>query len=167
MRRHNRDLELAVTAAQGALGEGERVVVYGQCWAVRRRRFVPLVLLPRRRVLLLLTDRRLLVFAPRRGRKLQMSDLLIGKRFETYRLDGVRRARPLLQVRLSTTNGARLALEFGPRSRALAAAVTNRLNGTSSAAGGRPWAGPGLGEDPAYWEPPPASRAVSQPPTEG
>ena len=159
-----RDLELAVTAAQSALVEGERVVAYGRCWAIRRRRLMPLVLLPRQRALLVLTDRRLLVFALPRGRKLEARDLMIGKRFETYRLDSVRRGRPLLQLRLSTTSGVRLALTFGPRARGLAATVTSRLNGSSSAGGGQPWAGPGPVEDGTSWQAPPSQRAASPPP---
>jgi hypothetical protein len=160
-----RDLELAVTAAQSALVEGERVVAYGRCWAIRRRRFLPLVLLPRQRALLVLTDRRLLVFALPRGRRLEATDLMIGKRFETYRLDSVRRGRPLLQLRLSTTSGVRLALKFGPRSRGLASTLTSRLNGSSSSAGGgQPLPGPGTLDDSTYWQAAPSQRAASPPP---
>ena len=132
-----RDLELAVTAAQGGLAGGERVVVSGRCWAARRRRLLPLALSARRRVRLLVTDRRLLVFARPRRRTLRATDLLLAKRFETYRLEGVRRARPLWQVRVATENGARLVFEFGPRGRRLATAVTDRLQPSP-----RPTAGP-------------------------
>jgi hypothetical protein len=122
-----RDLELAIPAAQGGLAEGERVVVGGVCWAARRRRFLPLVLSARRHVRLLVTDRRLLVFAGPRRRTLRSTDLLLGKRFESYRLEGVRRGRRLWQVRVVTEHGARLVFEFGPRGRRLAMAVSDRL----------------------------------------
>jgi hypothetical protein len=148
-----RNLELKVAAAQGALAEGERVDAYGQCWAVRRRRFLPLAVLARRRVLLLVTDRRLLVFARPRSRNARSTDLLIGKRFETYRLERVRRVRPLLQLRLTATSGERLVFEFGPRGRELAGALAARLNGSSGTVD-PPRGGPGSGEAPAFWEPP-------------
>jgi hypothetical protein len=158
-----RKLELAVTAAQGGVADGERVVVWGRCWAARRRRFVPLVLSARRRVLLLVTDRRLLVFARPRRRPLRARDLLLGKRFETYRLEGVRRARPLWQVRVATDHGARLVFEFGPRRRGLATAVTDRLRPSPGPPAGPADAGPDPLDARIFGEQSPSPRAAAPP----
>jgi len=127
-----RRLEQTVAATHGALVEGERVVAYGFCWAAQRRR-IPLLLLGRRRYLLLLTNRRVLLFT-RRGRHLpRPNDLVIGKRYEWFKLGRVRRARPLLQVLVATGNGARMIFEFSPRRRELGRTLVERLGeGTGS-----------------------------------
>ncbi len=134
-----RRLEHTVAATHGVLVEGERVVAYGLCWAAQLRR-IPLVLLGRRRYLLLLTNRRVLLFA-RRGRHLpRPSDLVIGKRYEWFKLGRVRRARPLMQVLVTTGNGARMIFEFPPRRRELGRTLVGRLgDGTGSGE-------PGLGD---------------------
>jgi hypothetical protein len=121
-----RRLEQTVAATHGALVEGERVVAYGYCWAAQLRR-IPLVFLGRRRYLLLLTNRRVLLFA-RRGRHLpRPNDLAIGKRYEWFKLGRVRRARPLLQVLVATGNGPRMIFEFSPRRRELGRTLVGRL----------------------------------------
>jgi hypothetical protein len=137
-----RRLEQTVAATHGALVEGERVVAYGFCWAAQLRR-VPLLFLARHRYVMVLTNRRLLLF-PRRGRHLpRPTDLVLGKRYEWFQLGRVRRARPMLQVLVTTGNGARMIFEFPPSRRELARTLTAHLgDGTvAEAAGGEPATG--------------------------
>jgi hypothetical protein len=98
----------------------------GQCWAAQMRDRVPLLFLARRQYLVALTDRRVLVFErSRRGPTAQ--DLVLGKRYESFTVDRVRRHRPLLQVVMRGTNGNKLALEFRFGQRELAGELIARL----------------------------------------
>jgi hypothetical protein len=134
-----RRLEQTVAATHGALVEGERVVAYGYCWAAQLRR-IPLVFLGRRRYLLLLTNRRVLLFNRRGRHHPRPNDLVIGKRYEWFKLGRVRRVRPLMQVLVTTGNDARMIFEFSPRRRELGRTLVGRLgDGTGSGE-------PGLGE---------------------
>lgn len=112
-------------AAEAVLVDGETVTSKGVCWAVQRRGRVPLPLLARRQYLLALTDRRILVFE--RGRRPKPSDLVLGKRYETFTLERVRRGFPLLQVRVSAANGNRMVFEFRPGNRELGGELIARL----------------------------------------
>src|ERR1700680_3394750 len=114
-----RRLGQTVAATHGALVEGERVVAYGFCWAAQLRR-IPLLFLGRRRYVIVLTNRRVLLF-PRRGRHLpRPNDLVLGKRYEWFKVGKVRRARPMMQVLVATGNGSRMVFEFAPTRRQLA-----------------------------------------------
>ncbi len=124
----SRRLEQVVAATQGALVEGERVVASGFCWAAQLGR-VPLLFVGRHRYLVVLTDRRLLVFSHRRRRAPRPSDLVIGKRYEWFKLGRVRRARPLLQARVTTGDGNRMIFEFPLRHRELGRTLITRLDG--------------------------------------
>lgn len=122
----SRRLDQRVAATHGALVEGERVVASGVCWAAQLRR-IPLLFLGRKRYLLIVTNRRVLLFA-RRGRHLpRPSDLVIGKRFEWFKLGRVRTFRPLMQVLVTTGGGARMIFEFPPRRRELGRTLAGRL----------------------------------------
>ncbi|HSO97064.1 MAG TPA: hypothetical protein VLV81_13610 [Acidimicrobiia bacterium] len=122
----SRRLEQTVAATHGALVEGERVVAYGFCWAAQLRR-VPLLFLGRRRYVIVLTNRRLLLF-PRRGRHLpRPTDLVLGKRYEWFTVGKVRRARPMMQVLVTTGNDARMVFEFPPSRRALGRTLLGQL----------------------------------------
>jgi hypothetical protein len=154
----SRRLEQTVAATHGALVEGERVVASGFCWAAQLRR-VPLLFLGRRRYVMVLTNRRLLLF-PRRGRHLpRPSDLVLGKRYEWFQLGKVRRVRPMLQVLVTTGGGARMVFEFPPNRRELGRTLTAHLgDGTvAEAAGGEPGAGDRTGgvrgDDNVFWGP--------------
>lgn len=116
----------AEDAARAVLIEGERVTSTGECWAVQARPRVPLAFLARRQYLMALTDRRVLVFTRRRGGP-QASDLIIGKRYETFTLDRVKRRRPLVQVAVHASSGNRLVFEFRRRQRELAGELIARL----------------------------------------
>jgi hypothetical protein len=113
------------TAAEAVLVDGETITSKGMCWAARRRGRIPLSLLARRQYLLALTDRRVLVFE--RGRRPKPSDLVLGKRYETFALEGVRRGFPLLQVRVRAANGNRMVFEFRPGQRELGGELVARL----------------------------------------
>jgi len=66
------------------------------------------------------------VFARRRGGP-EAPDLVIGKRYDTFTLERVRRRRPLLQVVLRAANGNRLVFEFRRHQRELAGELIARL----------------------------------------
>jgi hypothetical protein len=121
-----RSVEQITAAAHGALVDAERVVEHGTCWAAQRKARVPLWLQARRQFLVVMTDRRLLLFT-RRRRALQASDLVIGKRYEAFTLERVHRSRPLFQVRVQVANGTRMVFEFRPGQRHLGGALVARL----------------------------------------
>ncbi len=120
-------------AARGVLVEGERVVESGHCWGAQRRERLPLVMARRNQYLMVLTDRRLLIFTRRSG-PVQANDLVIGKRYQTFELDKVHRARPLLQVRVNASTGTRMVFEFRPGRRHVGDALVRRLDRTPIAA---------------------------------
>ncbi len=78
---------------------------------------------------MVLTDRRLLVLARVRATELLERDLVIGKRYDGFHLERVRRARPLLQLVVRTVGGARMVFEFGPNARSMGLALLDRLTG--------------------------------------
>ncbi len=125
--RRRRTVDQLSVAAGSALVEGERVLEYGHCWGAQRRDRLPIVLARRRQYLMVLTDRRLLLFARRPG-PVQAKDLVIGKRYEAFKLETVRRARPLLQLRVNATNGTRMVFEFRPGGRHVGDALVHRLD---------------------------------------
>lgn len=85
-----------------------------------------MLLLARRQYVMALTDRRVLVFARRRGGP-DAPDLVIGKRYETFTLERVKRRRPLVQVSLQASSGNRLVFEFRRGERELAGELIARL----------------------------------------
>lgn len=122
----SRRLDQRVAATHGALVEGERIVASGVCWAAQLRR-IPLLFLGRKRYLLILTNRRVLLFTRRVRHLPRPSDLVIGKRYEWFELGRVRTLRPLMQVLVTTGGGARMIFEFPPRRRELARSLAGRL----------------------------------------
>ena len=114
-------------AARSTLVEGERVVEFGYCWGAQRKERLPLVLARRSQYLMVLTDRRLLLFTRRPG-PVQAKDLVIGKRYEAFKLDTVHRARPLLQLRVHASSGTRMVFEFRPSRRHIGDALVHRLD---------------------------------------
>ena len=122
-----------MATARGALVDGEHMDEYGTCWAGQLRTRVPLVLTGRRQYLIVLTDRRLLLFHRRRGHGLAPDDLVIGKRYESFQLDRVHRNRPLMQLLVTATGGSRMVLEFRPGRRGVGDALAHRLDPTQPA----------------------------------
>ena len=100
------------------LDDGEAVTHRGVCWAVVRRGRVPLLILGRHQYDVVLTDRRLLLFA-RRRRRLRADDVAFAKRFTSLTLEASPN-RVLLQQRIRTDIDALLVLEWRPRYRELA-----------------------------------------------
>jgi hypothetical protein len=113
-------------AAEPVLVEGERITSQGMCWGAQMRPRVPLLFLGRRQYLMALTDRRVLVFE-RRRRGPRASELVIGKRYETFTLEKVKRRRLLMQVRLRAMNGNVMVFEFRPGQRELGGELIARL----------------------------------------
>ena len=121
-------VEQIVSAAQGALVDNERVTEFGPCWAAELKPRVPLLVTARRQYLMVLSDRRLLLFTRRwRRKRLAARDLVIGKRYEAFSVSRVRRARPLYSVRVTATNGAQMVFEFRLGQRHLGGALVARL----------------------------------------
>jgi hypothetical protein len=123
--------EAIEAAAQHVLVAGEHITSRGICWAAQAPSTKRFLLVSRRQYLLVLTDRRLLVFERRRG-KPTASDLVIAKRYEAFSLERVSRSRPLMQVRLRTPNGNQLVFEFRPRHRELGGELVARLTPRSA-----------------------------------
>jgi hypothetical protein len=121
-----RNFEGLVGASRGVLAEGEQVVECGPCWAAQLRPRLPLLLLARRQLLMVLTDRRVLLFT-RWRRGLRPRDLVIGKRYEAFTVLQLRRARPLLQL-LVDMPPSRFVFEFRPRRRRLGQVLAHRLD---------------------------------------
>ncbi|MGH9013154.1 MAG: hypothetical protein ACRDZ1_04345 [Acidimicrobiia bacterium] len=100
------------------LAGGERVRGVSPVWAVEMRGRVPLLFRERDLYIIALTDQRLILFsAPRRGRALTVSNLVLAKRYPSFELDRVTGGRLMLQIRLRTTDDRVLVLEFRPRDR--------------------------------------------------
>jgi len=123
-------------AAEATLAPGERVTTTGTGWAAARRDKVPLLFQARRQYWFALTDRRLLVFE-RRRRGPTADDLVLGKRFDFFTLEAVKRARPLLQVRIKGANGRRQVLEFRPGQRSIGTELVDRVQGQPARAHAR------------------------------
>jgi len=119
-------------AAQGTLVEGEQVTEFGTCWAAQIKPRAPVLFTRRRLYLMVLTDRRLLLFKRRLRRPPQPSDLVIGKRYESFTLVKTRRGFPLMQVRVAGSNEIRMVFEFRPAQRQLGGALAARLTPRSS-----------------------------------
>lgn len=112
------------------MGAGEEIQASGRCWATRQRLGVPLLFLARRQYLLVLTNRRALVFE---GRGRTAGSLSLGKRFETLELVRVRTRRLLSQVTISGAGDVPLVFEFRPRDRGLGAALVRALDRSTTA----------------------------------
>jgi hypothetical protein len=113
-------------ASEALLSPGERVTTTGPCWAALVRDRVPLLFLGRRQHDVALTDRRMLVFERSRNGPMP-GDLVVGKRYETFTLEQVKRHRPLLQITVLAANGSRMVFEFRRGQRALAGELIARF----------------------------------------
>lgn len=124
-------------AAQATLAPDEQLQSTGIGWAAPRRERVPLLFQARRQYWFALTDRRMLVFERQRGGP-TAQDLVLGKRYDFFTLDAVKRMRPLFQLRVTGANGNRQVLEFRPGYRGLGAQLASRM--TARGAGPSPGA---------------------------
>jgi hypothetical protein len=115
-------------SVERVLDDDEHLDQRGVCWAATRRPKVPLLLLGRHQYDVMLTDRRVLLFARRRWRRLRPDDVAMAKRFTALTLEGTHDHVVLLQHLVRTDTGARLVLEWRRRhrdiGRTLAAALS-------------------------------------------
>jgi len=111
--------ERILEVVQRVLDPDESVEARGSCWAAVRRPKVPLLLLGRHQYDVVLTDRRMLMFARRRHR-LRPEDVAFAKRFSSLTLESARDGFPLARQHVTTDTGRRLGVEWRPRHRALA-----------------------------------------------
>lgn len=130
------------------------------CWAAQLGRIPPLFQ-GRRRYVMILTNRRILLFAGRRRHTPRPTDLVLGKRYEWFKLGRVRRARPLMQVLVTSGNGARMLFEFQPHRRELARTLVSELASRRDMPA-LPAAGPPAAGPPAAGRPTPATAVSDQ-----
>jgi hypothetical protein len=127
-------------AARWRLAIGEPLLAGGFTWIAFPRPQISLLFLARRPHLVALTDRRLLIWArPHEVRPADDSDLVLDAPFAEVALEGVTTWMPMLQLRLRSSSGRRLVLEFRPRDRRLGQKIAAALGydgGTGDAAVG-------------------------------
>jgi hypothetical protein len=104
---------------EATLTPGEQVVTQGPCWGAPLTGRGRLLFARRVEYVLVLTDRRFLVLAARRG---EDPAVVLAKRYETFELERFRPTRSfgLGQVLLRGPGGLRMVLEFRRRQRGLA-----------------------------------------------
>ena len=122
-------------AARWRLAIGEPLLAGGFTWIGFPRPQISLLFLARRAHLIALTDRRIMVWArPHEVRPADDTDLVLDAPFGEIVLDRVRASNPMLQVRIRTSSGRRLVLEFRPRDRKLGHRIATALRGDEPAA---------------------------------
>ena len=110
--------EQIIAATKPSLGSGEHIRSCSAVWAAECGGRLPLLLRPRSRNYIAVTDQRVILFrAPRRRRPLTSEEILIAKRHSSFTLEKVRRYSPLIQVRIRDAADREIALEFRPRDR--------------------------------------------------
>jgi hypothetical protein len=150
------------TAVRPMLKKDEELRRSGPAWAVERRGKAPLLFRARDLLEVVLTDQRLILLTlPRRRRPLGVNNLVLAKRYSTFSLEGIRRLRPMLQLRVRTSAERVLVLEFRPRDRRVARDLAAALGPPRR---GRPHPVPAapvptrpepVTPEPARFEPPP------------
>lgn len=115
-------------AARWRLAIGEPLLAGGFTWIAFPRPQISLLFLARRAHLIALTDRRIMIWArPHEVRPADDTDLVLDAPFGEVTLEGVRSSIPMLQLRIRTSSGRRLVLEFRPRDRKLGHRIANEL----------------------------------------
>jgi len=125
----NRDEQLR-SAIRRVLDPDERVEGRGWCWAAPERPRVPLLILRRRRYDAVVTDRRLILVARRRG-PVRAEDVTLVKHFDALELRAEHERPTLLQQRLRTDSGLALVVEWPRRSRDLGWIVSDEVPSAS------------------------------------
>lgn len=121
-------------AARWRLAVGEPLLAGGFVWTAFPRPQISLLFLARRAHLVGLTDRRLLIWArPHEVRPADDQDLVLDAPFSEVTLEAVQPFAPLLQLRIRSSSGRRLVLEFRPRDRRLGHRIVEALGGATSA----------------------------------
>ena len=123
-------------AARWRLAIGEPLLAGGFTWIAFPRPQISLLFLARRSHLIALTDRRIMIWArPHEVRPADDTDLVLDAPFGEIALEAVRSSIPMLQLRIRTTTGRRLVLEFRPRDRKLGHRIAEELGRGSTAPG--------------------------------
>ena len=116
-----------MTAVRRVLDDGEQVQGRGRVWAAVRRRHVALLFQRRRQYDAVVTDRRLIVVARRRG-PLDPSDVVLVKRFESIVLLEEHRRPTLLQQEIRAETESTFVIEWPYRTRALGEYLSDALH---------------------------------------
>jgi hypothetical protein len=117
-------------AARWRLAVGEPLLAGGFTWIAFPRPQVSLLFLARRPHLVGITDRRILIWArPHEVRPADDQDLVLDAPFAEVTLEGMTTRTPMLQLRIRSSSGRRLVLEFRPRDRRLGHRVADALGG--------------------------------------
>ena len=121
-------------AARWRLAIGEPLLAGGFTWIAFPRPQISLLFLGRRAHLVALTDRRIMIWSrPHEVRPADDTDLILDAPFGEIVLEGVRSSIPMLQLRIRTTSGRRLVLEFRPRDRKLGHRIATALGADTPA----------------------------------
>ncbi len=113
---------------------GEPLLAGGFTWIAFPRPQVSLLFLARRPHLVGLTDRRLFIWArPHEVRPADDQDLVLDAPFAEVTLEGMKTAAPMLQLRIRSSSGRRLVLEFRPGDRRLGHRIAEALGGPPAA----------------------------------
>jgi hypothetical protein len=117
-------------AARWRLAVGEPLLAGGFTWIAFPRPQISLLFLARRPHLVGLTDRRLMIWArPHEVRPADDQDLVLDAPFAEVNLEGMTARTPMLQLRIRSSSGRRLVLEFRPRDRRLGHRIAEALGG--------------------------------------
>lgn len=120
-------------AARWRLEIGEPLLASGFTWIAFSRPQVSLLFIARRPHLVGLTDRRLMIWSrPHEVRPADDQDLVLDTPFAAVTLEAVRAFSPMLQLRLATSSGRKMVLEFRPRDRRLGHRIAEELGGVSN-----------------------------------
>lgn len=118
--------ERMLAAIRRVLDADERIEGRARCWAAVRRPRVPLLFLGRHRHDAIVTDRRLILVARRRG-ELRPADVTLAKHFDGLVLEAEHQRPTLLQQRLRTDAGLPVVVEWPRRSRDLGWIVSDEV----------------------------------------
>ncbi len=122
-------------AARWRLAIGEPLLAGGFTWIATPRPQISLLFLARRAHYVALTDRRIMIWArPHEVRPADDTDLVLDAPFADVVLERLRSSIPMLQLRIRTTSGRRLVLEFRPRDRKLGRRIAQELASDAPAA---------------------------------
>ena len=115
-----------MTAVRRVLDDGEEVQGRSRVWAAVRRPHVPLLIQGRHRYDAVVTDRRFIVVARRRG-PLEPSDVVLVKRFESIVLLEERRRPLLLQQEIRAETASTFVVEWPRRAWGLGRYLSDAL----------------------------------------
>jgi hypothetical protein len=115
-------------AARWRLAIGEPLLAGGFTWIATPRPQISLLFLARRAHFIALTDRRIMIWArPHEVRPPDDTDLVLDAPFADVVLVGMRTSLPMLQLRIRTSSGRQLVLEFRPSDRKLGRRIAQEL----------------------------------------